>query len=49
LLLKLLRRRFGDLPPWVTNRLAAAETIQLESWVEEIFDAASLEELLGRE
>jgi hypothetical protein len=46
LLLKLLRRRFGDLPPWVVDRLAAAETIQLESWVEEIFNVASLEELL---
>ena len=49
LLLKLLRQRFGELPPWVMERLAAAETTQLETWVEELFSAASVEELLGRE
>jgi hypothetical protein len=31
------------------ERLAAAETPQLETWPVAIFDAASLEELLGRE
>ena len=49
LLLKLLRQRFGELPPWVIERLAAAETAQLETWVEGLFSAASVEELLGRE
>lgn len=49
LLLKLLRQRFGELPPWVMERLAAAETAQLETWVEGLFSAASVEELLGRE
>ena len=49
ILRKLLARRFGKLPAWVTARLKRAETAQLEAWAEEIFDAASLEELLGRE
>ncbi|MFO1370863.1 MAG: DUF4351 domain-containing protein [Candidatus Competibacteraceae bacterium] len=49
LLLKLLHQRFGELPAWARERLAAAETTQLETWVEGIFSAASLEELLGRD
>ena len=49
ILRKQLGRRFGILPPWAVARLEAAETAQLETWAEEIFDAASLEELLGRE
>jgi predicted transposase YdaD len=49
ILRKLLGRRFGKLPAWVTARLKGAETAQLEAWAEGIFDAASLEELLGRE
>ena len=49
LLLKLLRQRFGELPPWVMDRLATAETAQLEMWVEGLFSAASVEELLGQE
>ena len=49
ILRKLLGRRFGQLPPWAVARLEEAETAQLEAWAEAIFDAASLEELLGRE
>jgi predicted transposase YdaD len=49
ILRKLLGRRFGKLPAWVTARLKGAETAQLEAWAEGIFDAATLEELLGRE
>lgn len=49
ILRKLLARRFGILPPWAMARLEHAETAQLEAWAEGIFDAASLEELLGQE
>lgn len=49
ILCKLLGRRFGTLPPWAVARLEEAETAQLEAWAEAIFDAASLEALLGRE
>ena len=49
LLLRQLRQHFGEPPTWVIERLAVAETAQLEVWAEEIFNAASLEELLGRE
>jgi len=49
ILRKQLGRRFGRLPAWAATRLERAETAQLEAWAEEIFDAASLEELLGRE
>jgi predicted transposase YdaD len=49
ILRKLLARRFGKLPAWVTARLKQAETARLEAWAEAIFDAASLEALLGRE
>ena len=49
ILRKLLSRRFGTLPPWAVARLEEAETAKLEAWAEAIFDAASLEELLGRE
>ena len=49
ILRKQLGRRFGKLPAWAMTRLERAETAQLEAWAEEIFDAASLEELLGRE
>ena len=49
ILRKQLGRRFGKLPAWAVARLERAETAQLEAWAEEIFDAASLEELLGRE
>ena len=48
ILRKLLARRFGMLPPWAVARLEEAETAQLEAWAEAIFDAASLEALLGR-
>jgi predicted transposase YdaD len=49
ILRKQLARRFGVLPAWAATRLERAETAQLEAWAEAIFDAASLEELLGRE
>lgn len=38
-----LTKRFGDLPAWATEKLDAAESTQLETWADGIFDATSLE------
>ncbi|CAK0762336.1 hypothetical protein CCP3SC5AM1_3100002 [Gammaproteobacteria bacterium] len=32
LLLRLLERRFGQLPSWVTTRFVAASETEVESW-----------------
>ena len=37
-----LTRRFGELPGWATERLAAATAEQLESWADEVLVAGSL-------
>lgn len=47
LLTKQLRRRFGQLPRWASARLRQADTQQLETWAENIFDAKELTDLLG--
>ncbi len=44
---RLLTRRFGVLPRWVIRRLDTAAVDQLDGWLEGIFDAQSLEGLLG--
>ncbi|HYN77382.1 MAG TPA: hypothetical protein VES73_06275 [Lamprocystis sp. (in: g-proteobacteria)] len=43
----LLTRRFGVLPRWAVQRLDAAALEQLDGWLEGIFEAQSLEDLLG--
>lgn len=45
LLLRLLAKRFGQLPPWVVERLEKASIEQLESWCERILDAQTLENI----
>ena len=42
-----LRRRFGDLPHWVEERLANASIDELALWAETILDADSLEEMFS--
>jgi hypothetical protein len=42
----LLTRRFGRLPRWAIQRLDTAAMEQLDAWLEGIFDARSLEELM---
>lgn len=42
-----LAHRFGALPSWAEQRIDAAPITQLEAWIDEIFDARSLESLLG--
>ncbi|WP_295395041.1 DUF4351 domain-containing protein [uncultured Thiodictyon sp.] len=43
---RLLRRRFGDLPPWADECIAGASVAQLDAWVDGIFAAETLEPLL---
>ena len=45
---RLLTRRFGELPGWATERLAAATAEQLESWADEVLVADSLDEVFGQ-
>ncbi|HYN78089.1 MAG TPA: DUF2887 domain-containing protein [Lamprocystis sp. (in: g-proteobacteria)] len=42
-----LKRRFGVLPRWAVRRLDQAAIDQLDGWLEGIFEAQSLEGLLG--
>jgi hypothetical protein len=46
ILSRLLRRRFGELPPSVGDRLKLAQPEQLERWSDRLLDARSLSELL---
>ena len=45
---RLLSRRFGSLPPWAEQRIAAASGAQVETWLDKIFDATSIEDVLGK-
>jgi hypothetical protein len=42
---RLLRKRFGELPPAITQRLQQAQLEELERWSERLLDAGSLAEL----
>jgi len=44
---RLLAHRFGPLPRWASTRIAAASIDQLDAWLDGIFDAKSLEALIG--
>ena len=47
ILLRQLERRFGALPDWARDRIAAADTGALETWSLRILDGGSLDEVLG--
>ena len=47
LLLRLLQKRFGELPESIRTVLKSAQTDQLEHWGERIFDVTSLDELFS--
>ncbi|MBF0153983.1 MAG: Rpn family recombination-promoting nuclease/putative transposase [Magnetococcales bacterium] len=47
LLLRLMRRRFGQLPDWVATKIKGADTHLLETWSDRIFDAKSVEEIFS--
>ncbi len=46
LMLRLLRARFGELPPAAIARVEAADSAALERWGERMFDAVTLDEVL---
>lgn len=46
LLLRLLRTRFGELPPAAVARIEAAEMADLERWSERLFGARTLADVL---
>jgi hypothetical protein len=43
----LIEKRFGALPVWAGEKLAALPEPQLEDVIERVLDATSLDELLG--
>ncbi|CDH43061.1 DUF4351 domain-containing protein [Candidatus Contendibacter odensensis] len=47
LLRRQLVRRFGTLPEWAEQRLKQATTAQLETWGDQVLEAATLTEVLG--
>jgi hypothetical protein len=47
LLRRLLERRFGALPAWARDRIAAADTAMLEDWGLRVLDAGSLDDVLA--
>ncbi len=44
---RLLTRRCGPLPAGAEQRIDTAPVAQLDAWLDGIFDAASLEDLIG--
>ena len=48
-LARLLRRRFGTLPPRVGARLGGASEADLESWADRVLDAATLDDVFDTE
>jgi predicted transposase/invertase (TIGR01784 family) len=47
LLLRLLRRRFGELPAAVAQRVAAAQMPELDRWAEQLLVASELDEVFS--
>ena len=44
-----LTRRFGPLPRWAAQRITAAPEAQLDTWLDDIFEATSVQALLGED
>ena len=44
-----LTRRFGSVPAWAERRIDAAGMAQLDVWLDGIFDAANVDDLIGPE
>jgi len=47
LLLRLLRSKFGDLPPSIEERLQTAKPAQLEHWADRVLFAQTLEQVFS--
>jgi uncharacterized protein DUF4351 len=46
-LLRQLRSRFGTLPEASEARVRAADTAQLDAWIDRVLTASTLDEVLG--
>jgi hypothetical protein len=46
LLMRQFEHRFGELPEWARQKIAAASAEQVEAWGVQMLDAARLEEAL---
>lgn len=46
LLVRLVERRFGELPPSAQDRISAADDPTLERWADRLFTAQTLTDLL---
>ena len=46
---KLLERRFGQLPAWALSRLESATEADFDAWTDAVFDADSIDDVLGTE
>lgn len=44
---RLLTRRFGALPDWAEQRLAAADELELAAWTDAVLDAGTLDEVFA--
>ena len=42
-----VKRRFATLPAWAEQRIDTAPEVQVDTWLDAIFDATSVEDLLG--
>lgn len=47
ILLRLLTRRFGQLPDWASAKVSIADTVLLETWSDHILDARILEDVFA--
>ncbi|MEO5332705.1 MAG: DUF4351 domain-containing protein [Magnetococcus sp. YQC-5] len=47
MLLKLMRRKFGQTPAWVTEQVNAANLEQIEMWCENVLFANSVDEVFA--
>lgn len=47
LLLRLVQKRFGALPPAVQTRVATASVADLEAWTDRVVDARTIDEVFG--
>jgi hypothetical protein len=45
ILKRLLQRRFGDLPEWVVTRMSQATINEIETWVDRVLDAPTLDDV----
>ncbi|MBF0182307.1 MAG: DUF4351 domain-containing protein [Magnetococcales bacterium] len=46
-LTSLLKRRFGAVPTWASEKIAKATSLSLEEWSLRVLDAQSLEEVFA--